>query len=98
MSIRGEYARRSRERACEFNEPYSVAVRDRFLYVSERGGPLAILTRLNGLAASEPEVVQIVDSRTETDLSGICHDGSRLWCMGPPRGASPTLTPRQLCK
>ena len=83
---------------CEFNEPYSVAVRDRFLYVSERGGRRIQIIRLpDDLAASEPEVVQIIDSPNGDRLSGICHDGSRLWCMGPHRGASPTSS-RQLCK
>ena len=73
---------------CEFNEPYSVAVRDRFLYVSERGGRRIQILRLpDDLAASEPEVVQIIDSPNGDKLSGICHDGSRLWCMGPPQGS-----------
>ena len=73
---------------CEFNEPYSVAVRDRFIYVSERGGRRIQVIRLpDDLAASEPEVVQIIDSPNGDRLSGICHDGSRLWCMGPPQGS-----------
>ena len=73
---------------CEFIEPYSVAVRDRFLYVSERGGRRIQIIRLpDDLAASEPEVVQIIDSPNGDRLSGICHDGSRLWCMGPPQGS-----------
>ena len=70
---------------CEFNEPYSVVVRDRFLYVSERGGRRIQVIRLpDDLAASEPEVVQIIDSPNGNKLSGICHDGARLWCTGPP--------------
>ena len=74
---------------CEFIEPYSVAVRDRFLYVSERGGRRIQVIRLpDDLAGSEPEVVQIIDSPTGDKLSGICHDGARLWCMGPSFASS----------
>ena len=69
----------------QFNEPYDVAVRKKFLYVSERGGRRIQILRLpDNLSSANPEVVQIIPSPGGVELAGLCLDGNQLWCIGPP--------------
>ena len=69
----------------EFNEPYDVAIRNKLLYVSERGGRRIQVLRLpDDLSRADPEVLQIIPSPGGVELAGICLDGDRLWCIGPP--------------
>ncbi len=69
----------------QFNEPYDVAVRKKFLYVSERGGRRIQILRLpDNLSSANPEVVQIIPSPGGVELAGLCLDRNRLWCIGPP--------------
>ena len=69
----------------QFNEPYDVAVRNKLLYVSERGGRRIQILRLpDDLSAADPEVLQIIPSPGGVELAGLCLDGDRLWCIGPP--------------
>ena len=70
----------------EFDEPYGVAIRGNTLFVSETGGRRIQLLRLpDDLAdTSKPvEALQIIPSPDGLELSGLCSDGDRLWCMGP---------------
>ena len=70
----------------EFDEPYGVAIRGNTLFVSETGGRRIQLLRLpDDLAdTSKPvEALQIIPSPDGRELSGLCSDGDRLWCMGP---------------
>ena len=69
----------------QFNEPYDVAVRNKLLYVSEKGGRRIQILRLpDDLSAADPEVLQIIPSPGGVELAGLCLDGDRLWCIGPP--------------
>ncbi len=69
----------------QFHEPYDVAVRNKLLYVSERGGRRIQILRLpDDLSAADPEVLQIIPSPGGVELAGICLDGERLWCVGAP--------------
>ena len=68
-----------------FWEPYDVAVRNKLLYVSEKGGRRIQVLRLpDDLSAADPEVLQIMPSPGGVELAGLCLDGDRLWCIGPP--------------
>jgi hypothetical protein len=68
-----------------FYEPFDVAVRNRLLYVSEKGGRRIQVLRLpDDLSASDPEFIQIIPSPGGVELAGLCVDGDRLWCIGPP--------------
>ena len=68
----------------QFNEPYDVVVRNKLLYVSEIGGRRIQILRLpDDIRGADPtEVLQIIPS--PGGLAGICLDGDRLWCIGPP--------------
>ena len=73
----------------QFNEPYDVAVRNKLLYVSEKGGRRIQILRLpDDLSAADPEVLQIIPSPGGVELAGLCLDGDRLWCIGPPMPGS----------
>jgi len=68
-----------------FNEPWGLVVRDKMLYVSEqRGRRIQIMRLPDDLSAADPEILQIIPSPGGVQLSGLCLDGDRLWCMGPP--------------
>ena len=70
----------------EFDEPWGVAVRGNTLFVSESGGRRIQILRLpDDLAdTSKPvEALQVIPSPDGRQLSGLCSDGDRLWCMGP---------------
>jgi len=68
-----------------FYEPFDVAVRNRLLYVSEKGGRRIQVLRLpDDLSAADPEVLQMIPSPGGVQLAGLCLDGDRLWCIGPP--------------
>ena len=70
----------------EFDEPYGVAIRGNTLFVSESGGRRIQLLRLPDdlVDTSKPdEALQIIPSPDGRELSGLCSDGDRLWCMGP---------------
>ena len=70
----------------EFDEPWGVAVRGNMLFVSESGGRRIQLLRLPDdlVDTSKPvEALQIIPSPDGRELSGLCSDGDRLWCMGP---------------
>jgi len=78
----------------QFNEPYDVAIQNKLLYVSEKGGRRIQVLRLpDDLSSADPEVVQIIPSPGGVKLAGICLDGDRLWCIGPP---CPTGTPQSV--
>ena len=69
----------------QFHEPYDVAVRDKLLYVSEKGGRRIQILRLpDDLSSADPEVLQVIPSPGGVELAGLCLDGDRLWCIGPP--------------
>ena len=69
----------------QFNEPFAVAVQNKLLYVSEKGGRRIQVLRLpDDLSAADPEVLQIIPSPGGVELAGLCLDGDRLWCIGPP--------------
>ena len=69
----------------QFNEPYDVAIRNKLLYVSEKGGRRIQILRLpDDLSAADPEILQIIPSPGGVELAGLCLDGDRLWCIGPP--------------
>ena len=72
----------------QFHEPYDVAVRNKLLYVSEKGGRRIQILRLpDDLSSANPEVLQIIPSPGGVELAGLCLDGDhgdRLWCIGPP--------------
>ena len=72
----------------QFNEPFGLAIRNKMLYVSEKGGRRIQILRLPDLlSGADPEVVQIIPSPGGVELAGLCLDGDRLWCIGPPTPA-----------
>ena len=69
----------------QFNEPYDVAIRNKLLYVAEKGGRRIQVLRLpDDISGADPELIQIIPSPGGVELAGLCLDGDRLWCMGPP--------------
>ena len=69
----------------QFNEPFAVAVRNKLLYVSEKGGRRIQVLRLpDDISGADPEALQIIPSPGGVELAGLCLDGDRLWCIGPP--------------
>ena len=72
-----------------FDGPYGISVRGKTMYVSERHQIQVI--RLPDDDSAEPEILQVIPSPDGEDLSGLCLNGDRLWCMGPyfgPAGSS----------
>ena len=75
-----------------FHNPFGIAVRGKTMYVSEAGGRRIQVLRLPDDDSSEPTVLQVIPSPDGEELSGLCVNGDRLWCMGPkhPRVAHAT--------
>ena len=69
----------------QFNEPFAVVVRNKLLYVSEKGGCRIQVLRLpDDISGGDPDALQIIPSPGGVELAGLCLDGDRLWCIGPP--------------
>ncbi len=75
-----------------FHNPFGIAVRGKTMYVSEAGRHRIQVLRLPDDDSSEPTVLQVIPSPDGEELSGLCVNGDRLWCMGPkhPRVAHAT--------